>query len=388
MKLDTSFNIILSKYFTNTYMINITVNNKSFYVFQITQNNSLHLFKIDFNLNTIDSTTYFSLRGAQIDYLNSLYHNDGYLFAGIYGFCNNNPNYSGELVVFDTTLNLIKSYSIDSIYNASNNYCSQWINTNPLYNFNLPIVNSNNIINITLSQIIDSINSCLSNNPKNKIILTKFNLNNPNNIFYSKIIKWSDQKNYSLTYYYNAIGYSNNNMWLTGISSVSNNIFPFFPQQPQQMFISVMDTNCFLKNIRYYGNATNEWYNPSSIYLGSKNIIAGLYYNFNDSNSFKSFISYLDTSGNIITNLPTNNFNIDIIKIYPNPTKDVLMFNAPYPIDKIEVYNLINEKVMEIYPDNLNTNVIITLNSLNDGPYIIKTQSNFIVNFKKVFLIR
>jgi hypothetical protein len=77
------------------------------------------------------------------------------------------------------------------------------------------------------------------------------------------------------------------------------------------------------------------------------------------------------------TTLSVNDYNLNNIVIYPNPTKDVININAKTLINTVTVNNVLGEEILNITPNSLIS--IIDLSVYNAGVYFvhISTENNF-----------
>ena len=90
----------------------------------------------------------------------------------------------------------------------------------------------------------------------------------------------------------------------------------------------------------------------------------------------------LETNPNItacLNVLSNDDFNLDYISFFPNPTKDFVTINTQQSIDKIEVFNITGIKVL----DFKNTKTI-NLKSFESGIYFLKFKSGNNVITKKI----
>tara|TARA_R110000868_G_scaffold108051_5_gene295278 strand:- start:1060 stop:1863 length:804 start_codon:yes stop_codon:yes gene_type:complete len=89
-------------------------------------------------------------------------------------------------------------------------------------------------------------------------------------------------------------------------------------------------------------------------------------YNFGAANSFEldNFLVELDNTASV-KDLEQFSF-----KSYPNPANDYIKLSAVKSINKIEIYNLLGQEVLNKYIDSKNTEVNIS--SLSKGVYIVK----------------
>ena len=88
---------------------------------------------------------------------------------------------------------------------------------------------------------------------------------------------------------------------------------------------------------------------------------------------------FAETAGLADSNLSDENS----IHLFPNPVKDILSIKSPSILEKLEVFNVLGQKVM----GRENTN-ILNVSKLNSGAYILKTMNeNGTVSIKKFIKI-
>ena len=88
---------------------------------------------------------------------------------------------------------------------------------------------------------------------------------------------------------------------------------------------------------------------------------------------------YAETAGLADSNLSDENS----IHLFPNPVKDILSIKSPSILEKLEVFNVLGQKVL----GRENTN-ILNVSKLNSGAYILKTMNeNGTVSIKKFIKI-
>ena len=80
-------------------------------------------------------------------------------------------------------------------------------------------------------------------------------------------------------------------------------------------------------------------------------------------------ISAYDSSILANTNFETNTF-----KIYPNPVNDIIKFSNNESIDKLEITNILGQKVLESNPNEISGT--LNISNLNSGSYFVKMFSN------------
>lgn len=74
--------------------------------------------------------------------------------------------------------------------------------------------------------------------------------------------------------------------------------------------------------------------------------------------------------------------NAATFDIYPNPTQNNLRITANSPVERVEVYNLIGERVADIQPMAKNTNIDLATQS--QGIYLVKVTINGQTSVRKV----
>ena len=92
------------------------------------------------------------------------------------------------------------------------------------------------------------------------------------------------------------------------------------------------------------------------------------------SSDLRTKIAYFDDiyfSVNPGTVLNTNNFTISKVKLYPNPTSNVLNIESLGTIQTISVYNVLGQEVINKALNSASTSLDVS--SLNSGIYVVKT---------------
>ncbi len=75
-----------------------------------------------------------------------------------------------------------------------------------------------------------------------------------------------------------------------------------------------------------------------------------------------------------IGTLATVNFDVNTLKIYPVPTKDILNIEYKSVLNSVKIYNFLGQ---EVYVKNLNsTNAQLDLSALASGSYIVKLSTD------------
>ena len=73
-----------------------------------------------------------------------------------------------------------------------------------------------------------------------------------------------------------------------------------------------------------------------------------------------------------------NNIENDL-KVFPNPTSDMLTIKTSYDIDKVELYDMLGKRVMK----KTNSSEL-NLNSLSDGIYLLEIYINNVRTVKRI----
>jgi len=81
---------------------------------------------------------------------------------------------------------------------------------------------------------------------------------------------------------------------------------------------------------------------------------------------------YKTTDGGSYTHLNIETYQNDLLKIYPNPTSDILEIKSEKPFSKIEIYTITGRKVFDKTFNNDFTHQRINLENLTKGIYFIK----------------
>lgn len=68
--------------------------------------------------------------------------------------------------------------------------------------------------------------------------------------------------------------------------------------------------------------------------------------------------------------------NIERFKFYPNPVKDELTIQSNEEITKIEIYNLLGQKLISLQPKTFSQKIFVDVSQLSTGSYIIRGYSN------------
>ncbi len=73
----------------------------------------------------------------------------------------------------------------------------------------------------------------------------------------------------------------------------------------------------------------------------------------------------------------------DIVSVFPNPTSDLLTITSNEPIEKIEIYDLTG-KLLFVQEEQPSDNVIVNLEHLHSGIYMVQISSGGATHFHKV----
>lgn len=133
----------------------------------------------------------------------------------------------------------------------------------------------------------------------------------------------------------------------------------------------VADNGANSSNAQNYGASWQAphytWNQGSFTFVAATGMTLARFQWWNDSNAmaYLDDVSIVETPTASLADLKKFNFNVS-----PNPAKDHLSISAAKPINKIEVYNLLGQQVIN---SNLNgTRQDISVSNLSKGVYILK----------------
>ena len=81
---------------------------------------------------------------------------------------------------------------------------------------------------------------------------------------------------------------------------------------------------------------------------------------------------------NLIAILSADDFTLNELKTYPNPTNDILNFSFDKEISKVTIYNLVGQEVLSKSFNNNETSINVT--GLSAGTYLVKVNSKNAIN--------
>lgn len=126
----------------------------------------------------------------------------------------------------------------------------------------------------------------------------------------------------------------------------------------------------------YVGENT-EW---ASVTLALPNPSATYYIAFEATSNWARGLNLDDIT--VSGTLSNDDFKANSLKVYPNPTKDWLNISFDALVSKVEIYNLLGQKVLEA---NFNSNdASVDMSALNAGTYTAKVYSDELVKTVKV----
>lgn len=138
----------------------------------------------------------------------------------------------------------------------------------------------------------------------------------------------------------------------------------------------VPDSGANALNATNYGcepdasNTTLDWEEASYSFTVPTGVTTVRFLNFINNNMVEIFIddvSIVDASSLSVSDLKVFNFSVS-----PNPTKDILTLNAKSNIDKIELFNIMGQRVLEQTIGLKSKD--INMSDLSQGLYILKAQ--------------
>jgi hypothetical protein len=74
------------------------------------------------------------------------------------------------------------------------------------------------------------------------------------------------------------------------------------------------------------------------------------------------------------------------IKIYPNPTKNLLNISSEKQLNSIELYSILGQKINTIYNTNGNNKLQLNTSALNNGIYLVKIKTETVTMTKKIII--
>jgi hypothetical protein len=82
-----------------------------------------------------------------------------------------------------------------------------------------------------------------------------------------------------------------------------------------------------------------------------------------------------------------NETNTDqTVEVYPNPANNFMAISSQNLIQKIEIYNLLGERIQLCEPNQTNYN--ISVNDFNNGLYLIKIKTHKGETVKKINIVK
>lgn len=377
-KLDSNFNYIkkceISSISTNNdeYASNIIeIKNKLYVATKNYNTNTTKIFKLDTLFNKLDSVNY---AGVNVWELSK--YNDGNIILSASNFPTSSPFGNAQKVIIDTAFINTQIYSLDSL-TFVNPGCLSKVGIYHLVPKIFPVTKYKYIV-------LGRYPIVYNNNCDSKDGLVNSVLDNNNNVIHTTLIKDSingvsfiDNTNY--TYF------KSNNIFT--VSSIGHNWqIGATILQPQNTSILVckLDTMANLVWKKSYGG--DMYYRPVSIIqtLDSGLLVSGIRYNDAETSYpgvGQSFILRLDKNGDLVSvGIKENNAsNFTQIKCFPNPSKDVIYFDAPF----MQHYELLIYDVFGrlVYQNNEYENLkSISTQFLSSGAYYykIKLKDNYV----------
>lgn len=318
----------------------ININNYLFLSVKDEISSKVNVFKLDTLFNILDSVSFNSATIVEI----RKSFDDNLVIAG-FGFPPLNIGGGSNVakVIMDTNLIIKNTFFLDSLtyITAGGSIitgCSSQISVNPNSIKIVPINTNKNII-------LGHYPIVYNNNCDDQEGLVSSIINNSNKIQNTTIISNSVR---STTYLDNTnfAEYKNNYIYTVGTEGY-NYQAGFMQPQNTSILVCKFDTMANLVWKKSYGD--DMFYRPVSIIqtLDSGLLVSGLRYNAAETSHpgvGQSFILRLDKNGDFVSvGIKENgSVNYAAVKCYPNPTKGVICFDAPflqqYEIDIYDVF--------------------------------------------------
>lgn len=376
LKLDSNFHTIIKKNVGNSNQLEwpsniVNINHNLFLSVKYKTSNILKIFKLDTLFNKLDSVSFNSATVVEIR--KSF---DNHLMIAGYGFPPLNiwgGSYQSKIIM-DTNLVIKNNFFLDSLtYVTAGGTvitgCSSQIGINGNSFKIIPITSNKNLI-LGHHPIV------YNNNCDDQEGIVHAIINNNNKLQNTTIISNSVR---STTYLDNTnfAEYKNNYIYTVGTEGYNyQGGVGFLQPQNTSILVCKLDTMANIIWKKSYGD--DMFYRPASIIQTSDSglLVSGLRYNAAETSYpgvGQSFILRLDKNGDLVSvGIKENGcVNYAAVKCYPNPTKGVICFDAPflkqYEIDIYDVFGkLIYQNNEYFNRESINTQF------LSSGEYYYK----------------
>jgi hypothetical protein len=383
-KCDQNFNVIKklvldSNFVNDDALVNIHLlqkNNRLYMAFALMNYNTIRLFKLDFNLNKMDSLTFNG--GFSCDLAN---YGNNILLSGA-GFPMASSTGKNQVAELDTSFNVLSRFNLDSITSV-NPGCFQKVGVSYGHT-NMYELGPNRYIMTGYSKVtytsscqwqIKNTNAVIKNNS----IIQKSNIiGKPGAHTMYTMPYTSSHKKYTCIFTTGMYGYNYTN--------------PYPPQSaPTEIMVNKIDTAGNVVWVNYY-STPNYYYSPLGVYGTSDSgcVVTGMRYNLSSpavANVCEGFVLKLDKNGTII---PTgiNDKNITrkpLVHYFPNPASSELNFEILSGEEfSLEIYNLQGQVVLT--ESNIKEQANVKVNALASGLYsfrLISKSNDFTGKFVK-----
>ena len=380
LKFDSVFNCLEKKKLNNlTHTIEIASNiikiNRKFFVFVKNYiNNELKMFSLDSQLTKRDSVVF----SGSYDVIELRKTFDEKILIAGNGFpCA--PNISGpQKIIIDTLLHTNSIFNFDSLtYVTAGGSpvtgCSSQIGVDMLFFRTIPISTTKNFVMGHYDVVYNA-------NCNARFNLIHSVIDNANHIIHTTLISDSTR---DVKYVDNTNNVDVKDNYIYSVGSVGYR-GKFLDTINTSILICKSDTMGNLIWKKSYGD--DMYYRPESIIqtLDSGFLVSGLRYNYQNPiqpNVGENFILRLNKNGDLIaTGIKEQIFtNFNSINCFPNPTKDVIYFDAPFMQHyELMIYDVFGRLVYQNKEyENLRS---ISTQFLSSGAYYykIKTKENYI----------
>jgi hypothetical protein len=372
IKYDLNFNVVKkviidSFYNEDPMVVKLIKKQNRFYLgYLVNQNpDTFNLFKLDLNLNKLDSLTYTT--GSLFDIENL---GNDILLCGR-SFFQNGLNSTGKIAKIDTSFNLIWQFYLDSLIMFSNGCGTTYPNID--LNFTHAIELDSNKYFIRGNTFSPNSN-CITKAKSLSAVLVGNKIVRQTHITGIDTSHTmcmggfgSSSKRYNFIYSVSMAGYDSNN--------------PFPPQQNNTgILIQKIDTSGNLLWVNYYGG--DKYYLPQSIHATSDSgvVICGMRYDHEIPQVLgvcEGFVLKLSKNGlvEIVGVNENGKLNMNYHKCFPNPTKEELFFDIPFQMN-VEII-ITDELGREIFVcKNYQNLSALKIAELKPGTYVYKIITN------------
>lgn len=322
---------------------------------------TFNLFKLDQNLNKLDSLTFS--KGSLFDIENL---GDNLILCGN-DFFQNGQNSTNKIAKIDTSFNLNWQFYLDSL--------TSYITSCGLVYPEIGL-NYTHVIEIDSNKYLVRGNTfALNTNCSTKVRIMSVVVNGNKQIRQTHLIG-IDTLNNVCTGGFGSSSKRYNFIYSTAMSGYDDNN-PFPPQSNNtSILVTKLDTSGSLIWVKYFGG--DKYYLPQSIHATSDSgvVICGMRYDHEIpqvENVCEGFVMKLDKNGgtNFVGIQEKGTLNFSYHKCFPNPTNQEIKFDVPLVESmRIEIFDESGKKIKQI--DNYQNLSALKLTEFTNGIYYYK----------------